>query len=174
MVLSLGRGGGSLTMVKNPLIIFLVQICIVISAKCNFFFFFLTTDHSALFDYFLIHTLSTWWNVFAPKHTCQLLRFIQISLPCCHSCSGCYFNLKREQLFCMQVIMVVTKYLRTFELSLHHYIRTTSVPKINCVFPRHNRERYGRRSFSCTGPVLWNSLPEDMRLADCFKSQACI
>ena len=34
-----------------------------------------------------------------------------------------------------------------------------------CV-PRHNLERYGRRSFSCAGPVLWNSLPEDMRLAD--------
>ena len=39
----------------------------------------------------------------------------------------------------------------------------------------HNLERYGRRSFSCAGPVLWNSLPEDMRLADSlralFKSQ---
>ena len=23
---------------------------------------------------------------------------------------------------------------------------------------------YGRRSFSCAGPVLWNSLPEDMLL----------
>ena len=33
-----------------------------------------------------------------------------------------------------------------------------------CV-PRHKLERYGRRSFSCAGPVLWNSLPEDMRLA---------
>ena len=38
-----------------------------------------------------------------------------------------------------------------------------------CV-PRHNRERYGRRSFSCAGPVLWNSLPEDMRLADSLNS----
>ena len=34
-----------------------------------------------------------------------------------------------------------------------------------CV-PRHNLERYGRRSFSCAGPVLWNSLPEGMCLAD--------
>ena len=34
-----------------------------------------------------------------------------------------------------------------------------------CV-PRHNLERYGRRSFSCAGPALWNSLPETMRLAD--------
>ena len=42
-----------------------------------------------------------------------------------------------------------------------------------CV-PRHNLERYGRRSFSCAGPVLWNSLPESMRMADSlnsFKSQ---
>ena len=38
-----------------------------------------------------------------------------------------------------------------------------------CV-PRHNLERYGRRSFSCAGPVLWNSLPEDMRLADSLNS----
>ena len=34
-----------------------------------------------------------------------------------------------------------------------------------CV-PHHNLERYDRRSFSCAGPVLWNLLPEDMRLAD--------
>ena len=38
-----------------------------------------------------------------------------------------------------------------------------------CV-PRHNLERYGQRSFSCAGPVLWNSLPEDMRLADSLNS----
>ena len=38
-----------------------------------------------------------------------------------------------------------------------------------CV-PRHNLERYGRRSFSCAGPVLWNSLPEGMRLADSLNS----
>ena len=38
-----------------------------------------------------------------------------------------------------------------------------------CV-PRHNLERYGRRSFSCAGPVLWNSLTEDMRLADSLNS----
>ena len=38
-------------------------------------------------------------------------------------------------------------------------------PTLLCV-PRHNLERYGRRSFSCTGPVLWNSFPEDMRLTD--------
>ena len=42
-----------------------------------------------------------------------------------------------------------------------------------CV-PRHNLERCGRRSFSCAGPVLWNSLPDSMRMADSrnsFKSQ---
>ena len=38
-----------------------------------------------------------------------------------------------------------------------------------CV-PRHNLERYGRRSIYCAGPVLWNSLPEDMRLADSLNS----
>ena len=38
-----------------------------------------------------------------------------------------------------------------------------------CV-PRHNLERYGRRSFSCAGPVLWNSLPEGMRLAESLNS----
>ena len=36
--------------------------------------------------------------------------------------------------------------------------------------PRHNLERYGRPSFSCAGPVLWNSLPEDMRLAGSLNS----
>ncbi len=54
-------------------------------------------------------------------------------------------------------------------INAHYDIRTTSRQKINwallCV-PRHNLERYGRRSISCAGPVLWNSLPEDMRLAD--------
>ena len=30
--------------------------------------------------------------------------------------------------------------------------------------PRHNLERYGRRSFSCAGPTLWNALPEDLRV----------
>ena len=38
-----------------------------------------------------------------------------------------------------------------------------------CV-PRHNLECYGRRSFSCAGPVLWNSLPEGMRLAESLNS----
>ena len=38
-----------------------------------------------------------------------------------------------------------------------------------CV-PRHRLERYGRRSLSCAGPVLWNSLPEDLRLADSLNS----
>ena len=38
-----------------------------------------------------------------------------------------------------------------------------------CV-PRHNLERCGRRSFSCAGPVPWNSLPEDMRLVDSLNS----
>ena len=38
-----------------------------------------------------------------------------------------------------------------------------------CV-PSHNLERYGRRSFSCAGPVLWNSLPEDMCLTDSLNS----
>ena len=36
--------------------------------------------------------------------------------------------------------------------------------------PRHNLERYGRRSFSCAGPVLWNSRPEGMRLAESLNS----
>ena len=30
--------------------------------------------------------------------------------------------------------------------------------------PQHNLERYGRRSFSCAGPTLWNALPEDIRV----------
>ena len=38
-----------------------------------------------------------------------------------------------------------------------------------CV-PRHKLERYGRRSFSCAGSVLWNSFPEDMRLVDSLNS----
>ena len=46
-------------------------------------------------------------------------------------------------------------------------LRSTSSALL-CV-PRHNLERYGRRSF-CAEPVLLNSLPEDMRLADSLNS----
>ena len=49
-----------------------------------------------------------------------------------------------------------------------HALRSTDSALL-CV-PRHKLERYGRRSFSCAGPVLWNSLPEDMRLADSLNS----
>ena len=38
----------------------------------------------------------------------------------------------------------------------------------------HNLERYGRRSFSCAGPTLWNALPEDIRMTvniNAFKAQ---
>ena len=40
--------------------------------------------------------------------------------------------------------------------------------------PRHNLERYGRRSFSCAGPTLWNALLEDIRMTvniNAFKAQ---
>ena len=40
--------------------------------------------------------------------------------------------------------------------------------------PRHNLERYGRRSFSCAGPILWNALPEDISMTvniNAFKAQ---
>ena len=40
--------------------------------------------------------------------------------------------------------------------------------------PRHNLERYGRRSFACAGPTLWNALPEDIRVIaniNAFKSK---
>ena len=36
------------------------------------------------------------------------------------------------------------------------------------VVPRHNLERYGRRSFSRAGPTLWNALPEDLRSTVCM------
>ena len=36
------------------------------------------------------------------------------------------------------------------------------------VVPRHNLERYGRRSFSRAGPTLWNALPEDLRSTECM------
>ena len=48
-------------------------------------------------------------------------------------------------------------------------LRSTGSGALLCV-PRHNLERYGRRSFSCAGSVMWNSLPEDMRLADSLNS----
>ena len=31
------------------------------------------------------------------------------------------------------------------------------------VVPRHNLERYERRSFSRAGPTMWNAVPEDLR-----------
>ena len=36
------------------------------------------------------------------------------------------------------------------------------------VVPRHNLERYGRRSFSRAGPTLWNAPPEDLRSTVCM------
>ena len=36
------------------------------------------------------------------------------------------------------------------------------------VVPRHNLERYGRRSFSRAGPTLWKALPEDLRSTECM------
>ena len=36
------------------------------------------------------------------------------------------------------------------------------------VVPRHNLERYGRRSFSRAGPTLWNALSEDLRSTECM------
>ena len=53
------------------------------------------------------------------------------------------------------------------------YVPTLITPSTGNVLlrvSRHNLERYGRRSVSCVGPVLWNSLPEDMRLADSLNS----
>ena len=35
------------------------------------------------------------------------------------------------------------------------------------VVPRHNLERYGRRSFSRAGPTMWNALPEVLRSTEC-------
>ena len=42
------------------------------------------------------------------------------------------------------------------------------------VVHRHNRERYGRRSFSRAGPTPRNALPEELRSTECmnkFKAQ---
>ena len=36
------------------------------------------------------------------------------------------------------------------------------------VVPRHNLERYGRRSFSRAGPTLWNARHEDLRSTVCM------
>ena len=36
------------------------------------------------------------------------------------------------------------------------------------VVPRYILVRYGRRSFSRTGPTLWNALPEDLRSTECM------
>ena len=40
------------------------------------------------------------------------------------------------------------------------------------VVPRYNLERYGRRSFSRAGPILWNALPEaeDLRSTKCMNT----
>ena len=38
------------------------------------------------------------------------------------------------------------------------------------VVPRHNLERYGRRSFSRAGPTLWNALPESLRSTECMNN----
>ena len=42
------------------------------------------------------------------------------------------------------------------------------------VVPKYNLESYGRRSFSVSAPLLWNNLPQSLRLCeslDCFKSE---
>jgi len=33
--------------------------------------------------------------------------------------------------------------------------------------PRYRLSTYGRRAFSVAGPMVWNSLPEDMRDQEC-------
>ena len=39
----------------------------------------------------------------------------------------------------------------------------------------HNVEHYGHRSFSCAGPTLWNTLPEDLHLTGCIDTfKACL
>ena len=48
----------------------------------------------------------------------------------------------------------------------HRVLR--SADRALLVVPRHNLERYGRRSFSRAGPTLWNALPEDLRSTECM------
>ena len=38
-----------------------------------------------------------------------------------------------------------------------------SSPKRLLVVPRYNLKTYGRRAFSVNGPILWNSLPDNIR-----------
>ena len=94
-------------------------------------------------------------------------------------------RLEMIQLSATRIIMCIKRHDRQSTRALHGlapaYVSTLIMPyeprralrstgsALSCV-PRHNLERYGQRSFSCAGPVLWNSLPEDMRLADSLNS----
>ena len=57
------------------------------------------------------------------------------------------------------------------KLSIYPYVprrALRSADRALLVVPRHNLERYGRRSFSRAGPTLWNALPEDLRSTVCM------
>ena len=41
-------------------------------------------------------------------------------------------------------------------------LRSSSDRKL--VVPTYNLETYGRRSYGVSAPILWNSLPQNMRL----------
>ena len=74
-----------------------------------------------------------------------------------------------QRIVAQHVVQHVAHMLCNMLRNMLHNMLSQMVRALLCV-PRHNLERYGRRSFSCAGPVLWNSLPEDMRLADSLNS----
>ena len=48
--------------------------------------------------------------------------------------------------------------------------RLRSAQRCHLDVPRHNRSTLGRRSFSVTGPIVWNSLPDELRDQGCTES----
>jgi len=47
----------------------------------------------------------------------------------------------------------------------HQRLRSASSHQVSV--PRYRLSTYGRRAFSVAGSTVWNSLPEDMRAAEC-------
>ena len=50
---------------------------------------------------------------------------------------------------------------RTSDVSSRQRLRSANRRQL--VVPRHRRSKFGRRSFSVAGPMVWNSLPDSLR-----------
>ena len=54
------------------------------------------------------------------------------------------------------------------------YKRLRSATQQLMVVPRHRLSTVGRRAFAVHGPMVWNSLPDDLRAQQDYESFSCV